>query len=304
MPDARQPGDARRAYVDTPIGDTDVATEVATEAARRWGLGRPELLRVGMNAIFGVDDVVLRVGRPSVDASVSLLLAAVVADAGVRVPEPARDDVVDLAGLSVTAWRRLHPEDAPIDWVEVGRMVRTVHELDPGRLPADVPLPRPARFPWWDFDTLLERTGRSLDAAARAGLVETIERHRGWEHGAGRVVCHGDVHPGNVVMVDDGPVLLDWDLLCWAPPGWDHGPMLTWADRWGGRPGAYERFAEGYGRDLSGDPDTIAFAELRLVAATLMRVQAAMTSPDAAAEAQRRLAYWRGDPDAPPWTAQ
>jgi hypothetical protein len=105
-------------------------------------------------------------------------------------------------------------------------------------------------------------------------------------------------------MVDDGPVLLDWDLLCWAPPGWDHGPMLTWADRWGGRPGEYEQFAEGYGRDLSGDPDTIAFAELRLVAATLMRVQAAMTNPDAAAEAQRRLAYWRGDPDAPPWTAQ
>jgi hypothetical protein len=43
---------------------------------------------------------------------------------------------------------------------------------------------------------------------------------------------------------------------------------------------------------------------MRNVVATLMRVRAGRTDPAAAAEAQRRLRYWRGDTDAPQWTAQ
>jgi hypothetical protein len=79
--------------------------------------------------------------------------------------------------------------------------------------------------------------------------------------------------------------------------------MLTWADRWGGRGGEYEAFADGYGRSMANDPAALAFAELRLVAATLMRLAAAMTNPAAIPEAELRLRYWRGDPDAPAWTA-
>jgi hypothetical protein len=110
------------------------------------------------------------------------------------------------------------------------------------------------------------------------------------------------------MMTDHGPVLIDWDLLCWAPPGWDHGPMLTWAQRWNGpsvsTAGEYEAFADGYGRSLVDDPAARAFSDLRLVAATLMRVAAGMADPAAMPEAQLRLRYWRGEPDAPPWTAQ
>ena len=113
------------------------------------------------------------------------------------------------------------------------------------------------------------------------------------------VVCHGDVHPGNVLPTADGPVLLDWDLLCRGPVAWDHGPLMTWTARWGGEPGIYERFAEGYGDSLRGDPLGEAVAELRLVAATLMRVRAGRTDPLAAAEAERRLRWWRGDPTRP-----
>ena len=71
-----------------------------------------------------------------------------------------------------------------------------------------------------------------------------------------------------------GPVLLDWDLLCRGPAAWDHGPLMSWTERWGGEPGIYERFAEGYGASLRGDPLGEAVEELRLVAATLMRVRA------------------------------
>ncbi len=295
---------AQRAYVDRPVTDSDAATRAATTAARTWQLDSPELLRVGMNAIFVAGPVVLRVSAPNAPAIVSLELARFWHDHGVTVPRAVRDDVVIIDGLSVTAWERIDDVGAPIDWVGVGKLVRRVHETDPRDLPASVPLPSPTAFPWWDFESLLERAAPALDEPARHGLTEAVERHHEWGEFDEVVLCHGDVHPGNVLMGADGPVLLDWDLLCSAPRGWDHGPMLTLTDRWGGRPGEYEEFAQGYGRSLRDDPTTIALAELRLVAATLMRVAASIVDPDARPEAERRLRYWRGDPDAPPWTAQ
>jgi len=296
--------DVVRAYVDRPIADAAAAAAAARLAARQWGLGVPDVLRIGMNAIFVTGHEVLRVSAPSVPATASLELASCLTDAGIRVPRPSRRDVIVAGELSVTAWERLESVDTPIDWFEVGRMVRVVHSLDRSALPRSVPLPSPSSLPWWDFDALLERAAPALDESARRGMVEVIERHRGWAGLAGQVICHGDVHPGNVVMTVDGPTLIDWDLLCWAPPGWDHGPMLTWASRWGGDGREYPALAAGYGRSLAADPAALAFAELRLVAATLMRLLAGMVDPAAMPEAERRLRYWRGDPDAPTWKAQ
>ena len=66
----------------------------------------------------------------------------------------------------------------------------------------------------------------------------------------------------------------------------------------------YPAFAEGYGRSLADDPLTATIASLRNVAATLMRVRAGITDEAARVEAERRLRFWRGDPDAPQWSAQ
>lgn len=298
------PGHSARAFVDRPVTDIAAAQIAALEAADHWGLSEPIVLRAGMNVISTCHDVVLRVGRPSVDAMLALELARCWRDAGLAVPQPVRDDVVVVGDLSVTCWERVESTGEPVDWRSVGAMIRRVHETPASSLPARLPLPSPAAFPWWDFDTLVDEVGDHIDPAALEGLVAAIDRHRGWASAHGSVVCHGDVHPGNVIMSADGPVLLDWDLLCWAPPGWDHAPMMTLASRWGGQPGEYEEFAAGYGRSFVGEPAADAFAELRLVAATLMRLVAARTNPVAAPEAQLRLAYWRGDPDAPGWTAQ
>jgi hypothetical protein len=38
--------------------------------------------------------------------------------------------------------------------------------------------------------------------------------------------------------------------------------------------------------------------------ATLMRVRAGLSDERAAEEAENRLRWWRGDPDAPCWTPQ
>ena len=296
--------DATRAYVDRPVGDLVAATRAAQIAADRWSLEPPVLLRQGMNAIFACGDVVLRASCPSVPAGASIELAEHLRHRGISVPMPRRDDVVVDGAISVTAWERVEDTGAPMDWVAVGSMVRQIHSLDAADLPASVPLPHPSALPWWDFDELFVRVGDALDQAAAGGLHSAIDRHRGWQEYGHHVVCHGDVHPGNVVAGSGGPVLLDWDLLCRAPAGWDHGPLLTWHERWGGDAATYEAYAAGYGRSFADDPVAVAFAELRLVAATLMRVLAAVDDPTARPEAERRLRFWRGEPDAPVWTAQ
>jgi len=173
-------------------------------------------------------------------------------------------------------------------------------------LPAAYPVPSPTTFPWWDFEELLSSVAGHLDQAAFSGLERTIETGAGWRSAVaeGAVLCHGDVHPGNVLTTAAGPVLIDFDLMCRAAPAWDHAMLTTYAERWGGDAAAYPAFAAGYGRSFADDELTVTLASLRNVAATLMRVRAGLTDETARAEAERRLRYWRGEPDAPQWRAQ
>jgi hypothetical protein len=293
-----------RPFVDRPITDVAAANNLAVEAAAHWELPEPVLLRTGMNAIYRSGDVVLQISEPSAPAGASLQLAERLLEAGLRVTRPVRSDTFGRTGLHATAWEYIRATGEPIDWQTVGAMVRTVHTLDPNNLPSEYPLPQPVDFPWWDFDTLFAQIGDELDDEAKRGIEQAVERWPDWTDQAGAVVCHGDVHPGNVMMAADGPVLIDWDLMCLAPPGWDHAPLMTLTERWGGEPGVYKAYADGYGASLRTQPSAEAFAELRLVAATLMRVRAGMRNEDAIPEAQRRLAYWRGESDAPAWQAQ
>jgi hypothetical protein len=304
MPDGE--GDAEavvRPFVDGPPGGQADVWATARAAAEHWGLGPPVLLRLGMNGIFNAGGVVLRVGRVTADPAAAIELATVLGSIGVRVPRPARDDAVARGALTATAWEHLDVLATAPDWRSVGAMLRRVHDVPAAAVPSGYPLPRGADFAWWRFDELLAELGDDLDDAAREGIVATIERHRGWAEGVTEVVCHGDVHPGNVAMTADGPVLIDWDLLCRAPAGWDHA-MLLHLPLWGWPDGWYDELAAGYGRSLRDDPTTNAIADLRLVAASLMRLRAGCHDPAAMPEARRRLAHWRGDPDAPTWRAQ
>ncbi len=295
----------QRPFVDRPVTDLDAAGKLAEAAVRHWGLGEPTLVRAGMNAIYRAGDVVLRVGSPSAAPTASIQLAAVLRDHGLSVPEPVREDALELPaeGLAVTAWEHVPADGRPIDWRPVGDMVRRTHEIARSEIPHGYPVPRPIDFPWWDFPALFDDVGDALDLSARRGIEAAIERWPNWTDDKGSAVCHGDVHPGNIIMTAAGPVLIDWDLLCWAPPGWDHAPMMAWHSHWGGDASWYADFCEGYGRSMVGDGAGEAFAELRLVAATLMRLKAGLRNEAAMPEAQRRLAFWRGDSDAPAWQA-
>ncbi|MEJ7799680.1 MAG: aminoglycoside phosphotransferase family protein [Ilumatobacter sp.] len=286
--------------------DHAAAYGVACAAADRWALDPPELLRHGMNAIYACGDVVLRVGRASAPATASHDLVTVLIAHGVPTVPPVPGLAVDLDGFAVSAWERVRPIERPVDWESVGASIAIAHGLDQSELPDSYPRPSPTVFPWWDFDAMFDSVDGHLDAASHAGLSRAIADGRGWRAAVsvGAVVCHGDVHPGNVMMSAHGPLLIDWDLMCVANPAWDHAMLTTYADRWGGEPGAYVAFAAGYGRSFVDDELTRTLARLRNVAATLMRVKAGLVDPRAMVEAERRLRYWAGDVAAPVWRAQ
>lgn len=295
-----------RPFVDQRVVDLESARRAAATAAREWALAEPTLLRRGMNAIYVCGHEIVRVGRATAPAAASHDLAAVLADHGVPVAAPAAEHTMDIDGFAVTGWEQIRGDELPIDWVAVGAAVARIHTIDPSEIPAAYPIPSPTTFPWWDFDTLLDSVADRIDADALAGLGRTIRAGRSWRDdiGRGAVVCHGDVHPGNVLMTGAGPVLIDFDLLCHAAPAWDHAMLTTYATRWGGTADVYPAFARGYGRSLADDELTASIAALRNVAATLMRVRAGITDDAARAEAERRLRFWRGDPAAPQWLAQ
>ena len=172
---------AERPFVDTPPGPDDLTLDAATSAAAALGLPAPQPLRSGMNALFTCGDVILRVGRTNAPAGVAVVLAHHLASAGIPVPAPASDRVVEIDGLSVTAWQRIEPTGEPVDWEAVGRAVACLHELPPLTLPAVVPLPFPTSFPWWRFDDLLGDVRPDLDPAA-------VGRPRGGDRTPSRLV--------------------------------------------------------------------------------------------------------------------
>ncbi|MEO6653640.1 MAG: aminoglycoside phosphotransferase family protein [Ilumatobacteraceae bacterium] len=286
--------------------DHDAAYRTACSAAARWGLEPPELLRHGMNAIYTCGDVVLRVGRASAPAIASHELVTVLIGNGVPTVPPVSGLAIDLDGFAVTAWERVEPVDQAVDWEAVGAAIAITHRLERADLPTSYPTPSPVVFPWWDFDAMFTSVDRQIDTASSAGLARAISDGQGWQAAVpvAAVVCHGDVHPGNVMMSSRGPLLIDWDLMCVANPAWDHAMLTTYADRWGGAPGVYDAFAAGYGASFVDDDLTRTLARLRNVAATLMRVKAGLVDPLAKVEAERRLRYWAGDSAAPSWRAQ
>ncbi len=258
-----------------------------------------------MNALFlAGDNVMLRVSHTTAPPAQAVWLLGQLADRGVRVPRLLRPEAVSVGGLSVLAIERVRPE-GDVDWVDVGSQIRRVHDWAIDDVRGNYPMPRCDDFPWWNTPVVLAAVNDLLDADARDGIGAALSAHGDWRSRViARVVCHGDVHPGNIIQSANGPVLLDWDLACHAPDAWDHAMLMTWSPVWGGDPTAYDRFAVGYGRSMRDDPLAQSLAVMRNVTATLMRLKAGRTDPAAAEEAQRRLRYWRGDPNAPAWSAQ
>ncbi len=233
---------------------------------------------MGMNGIFTAGDgVLLRVSRPTAPPQQAIWLADLLTRIGLRVPGYLRDEPFVTDDHAVFAIAAV-AECGRVDGRPSARWSPGCTSSSRADVSAGFPLPFCGDFPWWDFATLLSEVGSELDRLSRRAIDDRDRPQPAVARATTprrSVVCHGDVHPGNVIQSAQGPVLLDWDLVCRGPAAWDHAPLMTWTERWGGEAGIYEAFAAGYGRSLRDDPVAEAIAELRLVAATLMRVRAA-----------------------------
>lgn len=296
----------RRAELD----ETRTAEAATRVASGRGLLGRVTLLRSGMNHVFRLGDIVLRVAPEEVGGQMHVELARRLLRAGLPAVPPLGDAVV-VDGLVVTIWEHIdQPPEVEIDYEQLGDAIARVHRLGPELLPSQFSVPWVGQADWLQLEAVYERAAATdvVDQDDLAVLAAECQALADWQdraRGEPGVICHGDVHPQNVLMRPDGRIaILDWDSLCVAPAAWDHAPLLTWEQRWGGAPGTYESFASGYGADLRGSSLAQFLARVRLLAPTLNKIVQGADDPERAAEARRRMRYWHGDPHAPPWQPQ
>ena len=308
--------------VASPISvvDDNVIDEGIQHIAVDQKLSDIQLIRRSMNAVYKVTTPsgpqIMRVSQPTDTTLPAIEFAEFLRRTHFEVPAPMSHVPFRHDEIEITLWEYVEPDlNQLVDWQAIGSFVQRLHEINPADIAKFYPLPKAASFPWWNFDELLADMGPTLDVTDHEILLERWQTLRPYfittqnidlESSLDRpVLCHGDIHPGNVIVsrTTGRPVLLDWDLLSVAPREWDHAALLTWASRWGGQASTYSDFARGYGSDFSTNDLANALAELRLLSATLMRWRASLSLPSARAEAENRMKWWRQDPTAPMWQA-
>jgi aminoglycoside phosphotransferase (APT) family kinase protein len=66
------------------------------------------------------------------------------------------------------------------------------------------------------FGWMIERAGDALGSRARTAALQRLAALPD-----GSAVCHGDMHPGNVLLTPTGPVVIDWLTAGCGPPAAD-----------------------------------------------------------------------------------
>ena len=226
----------------------------------------------------------------------------------IAVPQVIATFECDDSGLGVIAYDYIPESNHGIAWYEVGRMVRQLHtNVTVESVPDGYPIAHPTGLPWWNFPEMMSRIEELgiLDADALTVLRSVTDARESWTDIVSTtptVITHGDIHPGNVIMGPDGPVLIDWDLLLVGSSIWDHIALRAWSTPpWQGNKQAYAEFAAGYG-DVDWDiADLDALVKLRNLAATMLKLMAT-TDGVITEEAQKRIQYWLSPETAAPWT--
>ncbi len=86
----------------------------------------------------------------------------------------------------------------------------------------DVLLKRPWRLGWAArLLADLHHRLHLIDAPAELLIAPTSGRFGRRSLGQGHSLLHGDLHPGNVMLTDRGPVVIDWANACAGSPGAD-----------------------------------------------------------------------------------
>jgi len=296
-------------FVAQPVTDRAAARDQADRCAREMGTGPLELIRESMCSTFTSGDVVIRVGHFGASPRAAAQLAGVLRRHNILVPNVVATFEVDEDKLGAIAYERVEETGSDIEWAAVGAMVKRLHTtLTVAEIPEDYPIAQPGNLPWWNFPDMISRLGaaEAVTAEQLKVLRAVAEDGDGWvglAEATPSIVSHGDIHPGNVIMSDDGPMLIDWDLLSVGSSLWDHVPLRAWSSPpWQGSSKAYHAFAAGYGEVAWSSHDLDQVVHMRNLAATLLRLIGTSGMEPRDEEAVRRLTYWVSPEMASPWT--
>lgn len=219
-------------------------------------------------------------------------VAALLADAGVPATRllagPAPID-----GWAVSAWREVpgvDPEAPEADPATVAGLARRLHtatgSLDPRGLVECDPLG--AALAQVELAIAVGQTSDDELAVLRraATRLESV-----WAEAAGDgAVVHGDLHAGNVVVGEQGPVMVDLELAGWGPRAYDAAPTVAFV-RWYDRPPSdLSAFDEAYGSPLTAAAEQSGLEEVWALWSTGWCVANRHRSPELEAEAVNRIA--------------
>ncbi|MFF5444087.1 phosphotransferase enzyme family protein [Streptomyces sp. NPDC012888] len=255
------------------------------------------LLALGENAVFAVDDLVVKVGRSAEllpRAERELRIAGWLAEAGVPAVRPAEAVPRQALGHPVTVWHRLPDAVRPAGPADLAALLRAVHEL-----PAP-PFELPARDLLGGVERWLRLAGDAVDPADAAYLRA---RRDAYAAEAAALVpylppgpIHGDALPRNVHVGPDGPVLVDLETFSADLREHDLVVMALSRDRYGPPERAheaYDAFVTAYGSDVRDWAGCAVLRGARETASCAWVAQHAPGNPAARAEFARRVASLR-----------
>lgn len=262
-----------------------------------------ELIRAGENMLYRLPcRIVARVTRTGqADAATKeVRVSRWLRSLGVPVVE-ALDDVeqpVRIDGRAVTFWRELPPHrHSTIP--ELAEVLHRLHALPP----PDFELPRLA-----PFVRLRERISGAvlLSDADRVWLLAHLSdlemRYAALPPGKPWCAIHGDAWAGNVVVTDDGPVLLDLERFAYGPPEWDLSSIAVDHITFGDFPAeVWENFCQRYGYDVTAWAGFEILRDARELRKVTFAAQLAAQRPDIAEQARYRLECIRGECGPRPW---
>jgi aminoglycoside phosphotransferase (APT) family kinase protein len=269
---------------------------VLAEVCRRLGYpaARALLLRHHTNAVYAVEDAVVKIAPPGIGTDRLRPVVQVVEWLAARgfptvrlFPLPTQPLVVH--GYAVTIWQRLDPAaHNPVTTPELGTLLAQLHTL-----PAP-PVPLPALQPIEGIrhsiltSPILTAQHRTLllarlDALAKTWAAMTFP-HR-------PSLIQSDPQTRNALRRSDGTaVLADWDGAAYGPREWDiatvavHCRRFTPANR-----DAFKGFIDAYGCNpvtWDGFEDLCQLRELQMIATNARK---SMPDTPAAAEVRRRI---------------
>ncbi|MFD3543727.1 phosphotransferase enzyme family protein [Streptomyces sp. NPDC058662] len=281
------------------------ARDVLTAAGLGAGPGRgPALLSLGENAVFAVDELVVKVGREASllpRAERELAVADWFAASGVPAVRAAAPEARLVDGHPVTLWHRLPDAVRPAGPEDLAVLLRAVHAL-----PAP-PFALPPRDLLGGVERWLRLAGDAIDPEDAAYLRARRDAYAGEVAGLTphlpRGTVHGDALPRNVHVGPDGPVLVDLETVSADLREHDLVVMALSRDRYGLPAESYEAFTTAYGWDVRTWAGCAVLRGARETASCAWVAQHAPADPRALAEFRRRVTSLRQGDHATRWHA-